>query len=159
MTTATNSSQELSRVRARVVQYPIRLELFNQGDQKALVELPILKAREEHRSFILATWIRSYQPVARRFMSRTDYLREDAAVAESLWRHSHVVSSDGFAIQAWMCSIGSTLHHCYVVPELRRKGITRALTRLLVGDRVEVARPWPFPTGPRWSYNPFKIKG
>jgi hypothetical protein len=133
------------------------IELVNGGNVCA--SLPVIKASAEHRSFILSTWVRSYAGTARKFMKREAHLKGDAPIAERLWDQSVVVSSDGFAIQAWMCGIGCVLHHCYVIPELRRNGIMSALTRNLLGDTVEVSRPWPYQLPVRWTYNPFRIGG
>lgn len=143
-------------MKASVVEGALHLE---DGGQE-LVSLPIVPANEQHRSYILATWVRSYLPTARRFMSKDLYLKEEAKVAEKLWKYSLVVSSDGFAVQAWVCTRGDgVLHHCYVVPELRRKGIMKALTRTFVGDKVQVSRPWPGQMPAGWVYNPYRIGG
>lgn len=136
-----------------------KLLVCRSSDPKPLVELSIVQATQEHRSFIISTWVRSYQAEARKWMPRDMYNAEDAAVAERMWDKCHVVTSDGYTIVAWVCAHNGVLHHCYVIPDMRRKGVCRALTDHLLGTTVTIARPWPFPKPAGWRYNPFKIAG
>jgi hypothetical protein len=139
---------------------------------KTVEMLPVRKAQESDRSFILATWVRSYAPVARRTrvtigtapsvgLEEGVYLAGEPSVAESHWKNSVVLGSpeDEFTIHGWVCGGKGTLYHCYVPPDLRRQGIAKALILHVCGPTLEYARPWPFPKVPSgWKLNPYLLR-
>lgn len=120
--------------------------------------LPIRWASAEHRSYILATWIRSYMPVLRKWIGKDASPAEEAALAEKLWSKSLVAGPpvDGFPVYAWICGDEGRLDYVYVIPELRNKGVAGALIREMCGPTFEYGRPWPFKKDPAGgSYNPY----
>lgn len=133
------------------------VKLVRQGD--LLATLPLVKAREEHRSFIISTWVRSGIQLAKlNNISRAVYLEEEPKVAESRWQDCYVVGDpeDDFVVLAWICGSVGMLHHVYVVPEFRRKGIAGGLIEVFCGKEVQTARAWPYPGKQHWVYNPYK---
>lgn len=141
------------------------------GDGEELT-LPVIKAKPEHRNFILGTWVKSYVNTVRKItvgctkgIAHTEdvetYLRNEPKVAERLWETSHVVTApdDEFVIHAWVCGEEGKLWHVYVPPQLRNKGIARALIEYACGTTYDVARPWPFKRGlpGQYCYNPYML--
>ncbi len=130
--------------------------LFTSGSQKTvqlvhrptgeiLQELSLSPSASDHRSFIISTWLKSYRPLARRQGIQTQYDLYEPAIAESRWQDSTVLTDeDGFTVYAWVNGSGGKLFHCYVVPELRRLGVAKAMILDACGERPEHARPWPF---------------
>lgn len=137
----------------------MHLELVHRETGKVVERLPVVPATEEHRAFILATWVRSYASTARKLLSRAVYTAGEPRVAERLWPKTFVVTSpdDSYTIHAWVCGEPGKLYHCYVIPQLRRKGIAGALIEGLCGRNVEIARPWPYEANPRWTLNPYLL--
>lgn len=121
------------------------------------------KAKEIHRAFILATWIRSYIPVLRKRFGLADpdvLSQEEAKQAETLWEQTQIVGSedDDFTVHAWVCGSPGRLDYVYVPPELRRKGLAGALIKHVCGHTYEYGRPWPFKGNPNGGrYNPYII--
>jgi GNAT superfamily N-acetyltransferase len=111
-----------------------------------LETLPIIAARSEHRSFILSTWVKSYEGLARKLGWGEFYARHEPSVAESLWSSVAVVTDDGgYTVHGWACAIDGGLYHCYVVPELRKLRIaTRLIEHTCPNGLKEYARPWPY---------------
>lgn len=145
-------------IKARAVDGHI--ELFRLEDSMPLAELQVVPATTDHRNFILATWVRSYASTARKFMGRKDHSLFDGMVAEKLWTRCRVATSDGFTVQAWACIEGPVLHHCYVIPEMRGRGMLRALLRIGQVPVTTISRPWPREAGlTGTTYNPFLIQG
>lgn len=148
------------------------LEIIHRPTEKVIETLPVLNAGPAHRSYILSTWVRSYTPTIRKLrigqpgmplldcIDQSVYLKEEPRVAESLWQKTHIVSSDdGFTIFAWVCGVPGLLWHCYVTPELRTKGVARALIEHVCGPETEYARPWPLERKPKClkKYNPYLL--
>ncbi len=120
--------------------------------------LPVLQAKDEHRSFIISTWVRSYEAQARRHGIRDFYDKHEGPLAERLWPSVLVASdSEGFTVHAWVCGSEGRLWHCYVVPELRRLRIATRLIELATGGLKEYARPWPYSA--HAPVNPYLLGG
>lgn len=119
------------------------------------VTLPLTQAGPQHRSYILATWVRSYAPQLRKWLGSVP--EEEGLQAEKLWDQSLVVTDDdGFTVHAWVCGSPGLLHYVYVPPELRRKGVAEALIKHLCGHTYEYGRPWPYKKEPNGGkYNPY----
>lgn len=109
-----------------------------------LETLPIVHATDEHRSFIIGTWVRSYEAHARRQGYRQFYAKHEPTFAELWWSKCKVVTDDGYTVHAWVCGNGGVLRHCYVVPELRRIRIATRLIEHACGELKEYARHWPY---------------
>ncbi len=132
------------------------IQIIHRPTGEILQELQLLPAKEEHRSFIISTWIKSYRPIARRQGIQTQYDLHEPAIAESRWQDCTVASDeDGFTVYAWVCGYPNQLYHCYVVPELREIGVARALIQNSCGERPEHARPWPYKNR---FVNPYLLK-
>lgn len=123
------------------------------------VTLPLTQAGLQHRSFILSTWVKSYQPVLRKWLPHLPSSAElEGSQAETLWEQTFIVTSenDDFTIHAWACGGPGTLHYVYVPPDLRGKGIARALIRHVCGHTFSYGRPWPYKKAPSGgTYNPY----
>ncbi len=116
-----------------------------QKDGQTLETLPIVDAKHTHRSFIISTWLKSYESQARKQGLREFYSRHEPAVAESHWEGCKVLTDDGgFTVHAWVCGTDGKLWHCYVVPELRRLRLATRLIEYACGPLKEYARPWPY---------------
>lgn len=121
--------------------------------------LPIVQATDDHRNFILSTWVRSYEAFARRLsvgpahqrMSTEAYRRGEARVAERHWQKTRCVvsGSDHYTIHAWVCGehgedeAPGKLWHVYVSPVLRRKGVGAGLVQDVCGVRFESHKALP----------------
>jgi GNAT superfamily N-acetyltransferase len=135
--------------------------------EKSLEKLPICRPDERHRSFILSTWVRSYEPMARRVVTSGVYNSEEARVAERLWDRSWIVTSpdDDYTVHGWVCGRTAAdagpgvLHHCYVVPQLRHRGVAKALISHACGRILQYVRPWPWKAPNGWTFNPYLIGG
>jgi hypothetical protein len=113
-------------------------------------------AAQEHRSFILSTWVKSYESQARKQGIKEFYRREEPGVAEARWQDCWVVTdSDGFTVHAWVCGYDGVLYHCYVVPELRNVRMASRLIEFACGELREYARPWPYSAHARM--NPYLL--
>lgn len=138
---------------------------------KVLEELKLVPATDEHRNFILSTWVQSYSPVNR----DTVY-----AVAKQVYRVSHQsfvrmeqrVSSfmydlgrcyvlctedDSFTVHGWICGSKGNLHHCYVPPHLRRVGVAKSMIEIVCGNELVFTRPWPYNPGKNWEFVPMPL--
>lgn len=123
------------------------------------LELPIRGATELDRAFILSTWVKSYSQFLRKWLSPA-LVEEEVRQAEVLWNKATVLGmpDDEFTVLAWVCASAATLHYVYVPPELRNKGIARALIQHACGPTFQHGRPWPFKgkvTG--GTYNPYLL--
>src|SRR5688500_7021107 len=117
------------------------------------VTLPLTQAGPQHRSFVLATWLKSYQPILRKWLGPSvavTLLKEESNQAETLWERTSIVTSEdeNFVVHAWVCGEPGVLHYVYVPPVLRGKGIATALIRHVCGHTFEYGRPWPGKKGP-----------
>ena len=125
------------------------------------VTLPVTKAGQEHRSYILSTWVKSYQPFLRKWLPNLDKAAElEGKLAETHWEQTSIVTSpsDEFTIHAWVAGLPGVLHYVYVPPDLRGKGIARALIRHVCGHTFQYGRPWPFKKAPSGgTYNPYLL--
>lgn len=137
---------------------PTGLKLLSRATDEVLSELPIIKATEEHRAFILATWVRSYESSSRRLqvagmrLSAETYRVGESALAESRWPISRVVVSqdDAYTIHGWVCGEAPSaaggpgrLWHVYVPPNLRGSGVAKGLVESVCGKEYVVHKPWP----------------
>ncbi len=121
------------------------LELIHRPTGEILQTLQVRPASQEHRSFIISVWMRSYRPIARRIGILQDFDRSEPAIAESRWQDCTVVTDDdGYTVYSWICGYDGLLVHAYTIPELRGIGVVRALTGKVCGPRFSVARPWPY---------------
>ncbi len=130
--------------------------LLMKGDSQ-LERLPIVLAGSEHRAFILSTWVKSYEGLARKQGLKGFYTKHEPAVAEAHWARCSVVTDDaGYTVHAWVCSVSGALYHCYVVPELRKLRIaTRLIEHTCPDGLKEYARQWPYSAHAR--VNPYLL--
>jgi len=148
----------------------ITLELRRRDSSGELIDsLPIIRAKLEHRSFIISTWVKSYQSQARRIRYESmpvphDVYRDgESLLAELRWKDSHVVVSPGdeFTIHAWICSYSTPgakrLYHVYVPPLLRSSRVAKSLVEHYVGKEYLVGKPWPNapPSGHVVHFDPY----
>lgn len=129
------------------------LTLYLPNSEELIEELPIVLARPEHKSFIISTWVRSYEKTARKLSfcgmpMDKDWRIGESARAEKWWEKARVVTSkdDPYTIHAWICgsnSHGGHLFYVYVPPNLRGNGIAKALVEKYVGQEYSVSLPWP----------------
>ncbi len=132
-------------------------QILLKREQDTLASLPICKATNEHRSFILSTWVKSYANQARNQGIQQFYAEYEPAIAESRWMDCLVVTDDtGFTVHAWACGHRGQLWHCYVVPELRRLRVATTLIQHACGQLAEYARPWPYSAHAR--VNPYILR-
>lgn len=121
-----------------------------------LVELPIVAPTQEHRSFILATWVKSYEAMARKLGWGEFYKRNEPRMAEACWQDGWVLTDeDGFTVHAWVCGYDGLLRHVYVTPQLRQCRIATRLIDFATGGLKEYARPWPYT--PHARLNPYAL--
>lgn len=124
------------------------------------VTLPLTRAGLHHRNYILSTWLKSYIPVIRKWLGKDAPLRYEQEAAETLWEQTWIVTSeeDEFTIHAWVAGVPGVLHYVYVPPDLRGKGIARALIRHACGHTFSYGRPWPYKRNPSGgTYNPYLL--
>jgi len=125
-----------------------------------LETLRIVPAEQQHRSFIIGTWVKSYESQARRQGIPKDvYSKHEPPIAESRWDDCWVLTSDedGYTVSGWVCGSDGRLWHCYVVPELRKLRIATRLIEFACGGQVkEYARPWPYAAHAR--VNPYLLR-
>lgn len=132
-----------------------RIVLTHHGAE--VESLPIVPAAPEHRSFILSTWVKSYESQARKQGLREQYKKHEPAIAESRWSDCWVVTdNDGFTVHAWVCGESGCLWHIYVVPELRGLRVATRLIEYACGSLKEYARPWPYSAHAR--LNPYLLR-
>ncbi len=139
------------------------LVLSHKESGKELETLPIVQASEQHRSYIISTWVKSYETFNRRIdvcgmrIPSEVYRTGESKAAELLWSKSHVVTGDdGFTIHAWICGSQGKLWHVYVPPPLRCIGVARGLVEQYCGATYLVPKPWPtVPKGHHVSYSPY----
>lgn len=127
-------------------------------NQDLLEALPIVAATQEHRSFILSTWVKSYESAARRqSIQKETYAKYEPLIAESRWQDCWVVTDDdGYTVHAWICGYGDgALHHLYVQPKLRRLRMATNLILFACGTLKAYARPWPYSAHAR--LNPYLL--
>jgi len=116
-----------------------------QKDEATLETLPIVRAQLEHRSFVLATWVKSYEAAARKQGYAEFFKREEPRIAEALWDKCWIATDDtGYTVNGWVCGRSGQLYHCYVVPQLRRLRIATRLIEHSCGVLKEYARQWPY---------------
>lgn len=140
-----------------------KVELWlTRPDQKLMETLSLRPAAQEHRNFIIATWVQSYKSLARKQgINSKVYEAEEPKLAENFWQNCIVLTpddGDSFTIHGWVCGVHKTLLQCYVPPELRRIGIASCLIEATCGKQVVIPRPWPFQKPPRgfeFIYNPY----
>lgn len=133
--------------------------------------LELRPAGEADRPFIISSWVRSYQPISRKLrvqhqqtrLSVSDevYLANHPAVAEELWPLTYVLKdpdeSSG-AVFAYVCGQHTVLHYCYVVPELRRMGVAKAIIESKCGKLLQFSHVWPHSVPSGWKYNPYLVR-
>lgn len=140
------------------------LKLFSKDD-KLLQELPVVQATEEHRSYILSTWVRSYEAHARKLrlsglqMQQDVYRGGESKVAEDHWNKAHVLGSeaDSYVIHAWVCGEPGKLYHVYVPPHLRQSHIATELVERVCGTFYTTHKPWPHkaPSSHHVTWSPY----
>lgn len=152
-----NFSAEVSRDSVKLLSVP---------EGKVLESLPIVRANESHRNFIISTWVRSYEPHIRKLrigptdvrISTEAYRAGEAKVAERHWDKSFVVTSgdDNFTIHGWICAQEGYLWHVYVPPLIRSHGMAKGLVSAYAGLDYNLHKPWPKqPAGHTCRYNPW----
>lgn len=122
-----------------------KILLTHLPSQTVIQDLNLVSAQPSHRNFILGTWVKSYRPIARRQGVGDFYEQQEPAVAESRWEDCWVATDEGgYTVYAWVCSEAGNLYHAYVIPELRHRGVAKALILHSCGPGVApMARPWP----------------
>lgn len=112
---------------------------------KPLEDLPIAPPQQQHRAFILSTWMKSYEAMARKNGWGQFYKEHEPKIAESRWRDGWVVTDDdGYTVHGWVCGYDGKLWHVYVVPQLRRCRIGTRLIEFATGGLKEYAKPFPY---------------
>jgi hypothetical protein len=113
------------------------------------------------RSFVLSTWVQSGRLTSH--TSRDVYLAHEPRLAERLVRECPVLvlcsPRRTSTILAWACIDGDVLHFAYVVPELRRRGVLKALVVAARGEypaRVDCSHRLPFGSA-RFRFNPYVL--
>ncbi len=130
------------------------------GHGEEVLTLPVRKVTQEHRSYVLATWVKSYLPMLRKWLGFKDSGGGEAKQAELHWEDSYVVTSpdDDFTVHAWVNGGPGLLRYVYVPPDLRGKGIARALIAHVCGSPYQYGKPWPFKRPPtHGTYNPYVL--
>lgn len=128
-------------------------------DDVVLETLRIIHAEQQHRSFIIGTWVKSYESQARKQGVPKDvYAKHEPGIAESRWDDCWVLTADadGYTVSGWVCGLNGALWHCYVVPELRKLRVATRLIEHATGGLKEYARPWPYAQHAR--LNPYLLR-
>lgn len=145
------------------------LKLLLNKDDKTLAELDVGYAQNAHRNFIISTWVKSISPDFG--VHRTVHNAMEAELAEVNWDKSIVVTSgdDKFTVHAWLCAgvvphiLGSTvLLQAYVQPDLRQKGVLKAILERFANGDIVYPRQLPntltwSSTANKWTYNPYLL--
>jgi len=133
------------------------LEIVEPNGEKT--ELVVVPAGDQHRSFILSTWIRSWLASGRLIGTWvSEHLDDERRVAEANWSGAMVLTdSDGYVVYAWVLPKDGHLDYVYVAPEVRKIGIAKAMASL-VCDMKSRSRSVS-PTAPAWirdlKFNPY----
>lgn len=119
------------------------------GTASVIQSLPIVYASEEHRNFIISTWVKSYDPrhadASLRSSLRSNpsllspkkaaFKESEAKLAEKLWSKCNVLTDEsGYTVHAWVCGLHGLCYHFYCTPELRGIGIEGQLIEYCCGD-------------------------
>lgn len=133
------------------------------------VEFNIVDADERHRSFIIATWVRSYMGDCKKmfvsscsypvFTSADCYHFGESKLAERFWSNAKVLVSgeDSYTVYGWVVANGSCLLHVYVPPEFRRRGLGRRLVEEALGTSYAVWKPMKHSWGHKQTWNPWGV--
>ena len=126
--------------------------------ESVLEILPIVLADDSHRSFIISTWVKSYEGQARRQgIAKEFYSKHEPEIAESRWSDCWVLTDDGgYTVHAWVCGSAGNLQHMYVQPGLRRMRIATRLIEFACGPLRAYARRWPYSAHART--NPYLMR-
>lgn len=136
-------------------------------DADGEVTLPLGKATSKHRNFILSTWVKSHLPALRKTATQTGtvdlerLVQQESTAAENLWGTGRVVHGpeDDYTVYAWIVGECGRLDYIYVVPELRRKGVARALIAHVCNSGYEYGRHWPYKEIPcGGKFNPYVLR-
>lgn len=112
---------------------------------KVIQSLRLVQASPEHKAFIISTWVKSYRGTARRAGYGKLYDLHEPQIAESRWADCLVATDeDGYTVYAWVCGSNGDLHHCYVIPELRRLRVATRMIEAACGHLLNYARRWPY---------------
>ena len=132
------------------------VELIHQPTGEILQTLQLGYPTQDHRSFIISTWLKSYRSQARKQGIQEFYDKHEPEIAESRWQDCLVLTDEGgFTVYAWVCGQEGSLYHVYVIPELRHIGVCRELSGVACGKDYDLARPWPYRTSRR--VNPYLL--
>ena len=143
------------------------LKLLLTKESKTLAELDVGYAQDAHRNFIISTWVKSISPDFG--VHRSIHNAMEAELAEVNWDKSLVVTSgdDRFTVHAWMCVRAISpeyvvLLQAYVQPDLRHKGVLKAMIEDLGGETIVYPRQLPnnltwSTTANKWTYNPYLL--
>lgn len=146
---------------------PARIHLHSTDPVPVLLEvMRVVQATEEHRSLILATWLKSYNRQGLQVsgssglhlrMTETTYKHGEKLVAEKYWQASKCLMSkdDDYTVHAWVCGGDSRLFHVYVPPALRGSGVATSLIEHTCGKKYVTHKPFKVPTGHTVTYNPY----
>jgi hypothetical protein len=148
------------------------VKLISSESGKVLETLEIGPAKDEHRNFIISTWIRSYESELRKAhcyagaqdfrLDRGSYSAGEGGVAERCWKESQVVTSptDGYTVHGWICTEGGHVYHIYIPPSLRGIGLGRGLLEAFAGTAYTTHKPISrAPKGHTVRWNPWAICG
>jgi GNAT superfamily N-acetyltransferase len=123
-------------------------------------EMLLRPAEATDRSFVFATWMRSYREVQKHIAYEAYHTGQGRRV-ERLWKSSMVACRESApdTIHAWVCGSPGLLHYVYVPPTLRRKGLAKALVDQVCGKPLDFTHRWPFPTLPHgWRPNEYRLE-
>lgn len=125
--------------------------------------LRLVRATAVHRNYIMSTWVISAADAAARRGIRRSLARqrEDDCAKLSYNDGLVYVLTDGVddtVIHGWVAGKHGLLIWGYIPPELRHKGIFRAMVRQVCGREVSYTRrPRGYKVPGWWVYDPYRI--
>lgn len=111
-------------------------------------------------AYVFGTWLNGYRH-AMRHVEHGAYFAGQRRRIRQLWPDVHVlcraVAPD--SIYAWVCGRPGVLHYVYILPELQRRGLARALVTEICGEEVDMTHRWPWSKSPRgWRPNEYRLE-
>lgn len=122
-------------------------------------QLLLRPAASTDRSFIFATWMRSYRQL-QTHVAYDAYHRGQERRVERLWRLTTVACRESApdTIHAWVCGKPGVLHYAYVPPDLREKGLARTIIAAVCGNPLDFTHRWPFNLPQGWRPNEYLLE-
>lgn len=137
-------------------------------------KLCLSPAESQDKPFIISTWVRSYQVINRKL--RTSYqetrlrveedvfLKSHPSIAEEQWPFAFVLKDAqdrdaSGAVLGYVVGQHGVLHYVYLVPELRRMGLSKVMVQSVCGNMLQFSHVWPYAIPSAWKYNPYLVRG